>query len=253
MQESTRADIDSLSEAITALPPWEEIQAPRPAITRHDSRDRILEKCFFTSETDLSSDGSGASQHEDEENGGPSRLVLWLIIVVIILMAIAIILGAVLGTFAHPKSQNAPDPSITEIPADTSPIPTPTGGRDKPRPPEPTSSTDIPALAVTGWSEPGDSGYYTTWLFSQDDRGNLSRHTFNSSTGNWTRVSNFAVAKLGTPIAATAMKTDYYIGLPVCLFYFNYSQYRCLHWRRATTFLGLNIKYPWYISMRIVS
>lgn len=44
--------------------------------------------------------------------------------------------------------------------------------------------------------------------------GSLSRHTFNSSTGNWTRVSNFAVAKLGTPIAATTMKTDYYMGLP---------------------------------------
>lgn len=147
--------------------------------------------------------------------------MLWLIIVVIVLMVIAIILGAVLGTFAHPNPQAAPEPSVTEIPADASPTtaPTPTGGGDlhTPRPPEPTSPKGIPALAVTGWNEPGASGYYTTSLFSQDDEGNLSRHTFNSSTGNWTRVSNFAVAKLGTPIAATSMKIDYYIGQPVCV------------------------------------
>jgi hypothetical protein len=137
--------------------------------------------------------------------------------VVVILMSVAIILGAVLGTFAHPKSESAPEPSISEIPAGTSPTPTPTGGADTPKPPESTVSRNIPAIAVAGWSVSGSPDEYTTWLFSQDEEGNLSRHTFNASTGNWIRVSNFTVARLGTPITATAFKTDYYTGLPVCI------------------------------------
>jgi hypothetical protein len=143
-------------------------------------------------------------------------MMLWLIVVVIIVLAIAIILGAVLGTFVRPGGKSVPQPSVTEIPAGTTPSPSPTptsGGGDTPEEtPSPSPYTHIQSFAVTGWTVPGALGYFTVWLFSQDDKGYLSSHTFNSSTGNWTRVSNFASAKPGTPLAAAAMNTKYYAG-----------------------------------------
>lgn len=144
-------------------------------------------------------------------------MFLCIVIFVAVLIGLAIVLGAVLGTFVRPggssSSKTSPSPSVTEVPAGTTPTPTQMGGGETP---VPTSKGHIHALAVTGWDVPGAEGYSTSWLFSQDADGWLSRHTFNSSTGNWTRVSNFARAKEGTPLAAVVMDTSWYGGQEVC-------------------------------------
>ncbi|KAF2178618.1 hypothetical protein K469DRAFT_675587 [Zopfia rhizophila CBS 207.26] len=141
---------------------------------------------------------SGATTPVDEENPRHSRMMIWLVLMVVVLLALAIVLGAVLGTFINPGGRlSHSSASVTDIPAG----PTPT-------PPAPRSH--ISSLAVAGWKVDGLSGYFSVWLFSQDSSGFLSRSTFNSSTGNWTRVSHFAAAKPGTPLAATALNAEYY-------------------------------------------
>lgn len=180
----------------------------------------MLEKDSFTQAAELGLVGnrSGASTPAGSENPRHSRMMIWLVLVVVIVLLLAIILGAVLGTFVNPGGHDStPQPSITEIPAGTTPPPTPTpiptGGGNTPQPP---AIAHIQSLAVTGWSVPGSEGYFITWVFSQDADGYLSSHSFNSSTGNWTRVSNFALAKIGTPLAATSLNTEYYANQPVC-------------------------------------
>jgi hypothetical protein len=140
---------------------------------------------------------------------------MWLTAVVVSVLILAIVLGAVLGTFVSPKHKSSPDPSITEIPAGTTPIPTPTP-TDGVAPPKPTAMpAHLQSLAVTGWSDPDSPEHYTVWLFSQDNDGYLSRHSFDSTTRNWTRVSNFVAAKSGTPLTASSLNVEYYAGQPV--------------------------------------
>jgi hypothetical protein len=134
-------------------------------------------------------------------------MVFWLIVIVVIILVLAVVLGAVLGTFVG-RSTGTSQPSVTEIPAGSTPIPTPTGTD----PPKPTSTLHITSLAVTGYSVPGPLGYFITSLFYQGANDFLSLATFNSSTGTWTRVSNFAKARKGSPLAATTLNTDYYTG-----------------------------------------
>lgn len=199
----------------TVLPRWESVHLPKRPLSRHGSQDHIFEKGNMRdTEAGILPPRSGASSEAGDDNPRHSRMMVWLILVLVIVLILAIVLGAVLGTFINPGGSSGPDPSVTEIPAGEVPTPTPSptptggGGGDDP---EPTWPPHIESLAVTGWSVPGQStGYFTTSLFSQNSKGNLNRYSFNSSTGNWTRVSNFAKAKVGTPLAAAAFSSDYY-------------------------------------------
>ena len=162
-------------------------------------------------EPELSKDGSYASNSLKIGRRRISRKTFWIIVVVIILISLGIILGAVLGTFLRP-SRNGPLPSVTEIPAGGSPIPT---QNPKGKPPLPTMSPFSTSFAVTGWSVPGIAGYFVVWLFTQNKDGYLDRHTFNSSTGNWTRVTNFVKGKEGTPLTALSFNAKAYADQPV--------------------------------------
>lgn len=145
-----------------------------------------------------------------------TRSLVWLIAVLIASLILAIVLGAVLGTSIK-SGQSSTLSQITEIPAGTIPTPTTT---------QPTASptgTKIPrpkdllaSVAVTGWTAPGPRSYNSIWLFWQNNEGYLSRAAYNSSTGNWTRVTNFAQAKKGSPLAAAAVNLDYYATQEVC-------------------------------------
>lgn len=141
-----------------------------------------------------------------------SRKLMWLLVAVVVLLASAVILGAVLGTVIKP-GRSTPLPEVTEIPAGSLPTPTsvqpaasPTGATI-PRP-----ENLLASVAVTGWRVPGSQGYNSIWLFWQNKEGYLSRAAYNSSTGNWTRVTNFAKAKEDTPLAAAAVNYEYYAG-----------------------------------------
>lgn len=224
------------SSYLTALPRWENIKSshrsrlhvpvpiiPKRAHVRKDSQTPILEKDalaketggpgFHRSDSQRSGGRSGASTPAKEEQPRHSRMMIWLVLVLVIVLALAIILGAVLGTFVNP-GHSGPQPSITEIPAGTTPTPTnlPSGTGDS-QTPAPTPH--IASVAVTGWSVPGSMGYFSVWLFWQNSQGYLSRAAFNSSTGNWTRVSSFAEAKKSTPFAASSLNAEWYSGQEV--------------------------------------
>lgn len=164
-------------------------------------------------EPGLSQDGSSVNTSLKIGRHRISRKKFWIIVVIIILILLAVILGAVLGTFLRP-GHDGPLPSVTEIPAGTTPTPTqhPPGMS-----PMPTMSPFSTSFAVTGWSVPGLSGYFVVWLFTQNRDGYLDRHTFNSSTGNWTRVINFVRGKEGTPLTALSFNAKSYANQPVCL------------------------------------
>lgn len=132
-----------------------------------------------------------------------------------VVFAIVIILAAALGTSLHHKQGvKAPDAQITEVPSGTTPAPPPPHGK-----PRPTSEPHLHALAVTGWIPPELPDRFNAWIFSQNADGMLSRHSFDSTTGNWTRVSDFARAKSRTPLAAMVMHTAWYEGTPVRFLY----------------------------------
>ncbi|KAF2737765.1 hypothetical protein EJ04DRAFT_574274 [Polyplosphaeria fusca] len=213
------AEVIPKHEIITALPSWQSAYNPnRPIHTRHGSQDPVLEKDVFFKEKiggTPKRSRSRSSSLDGEENTHHSRMLFWLIICLVVLLILAIVLGAVLGTLLPGGSNAPPDPSVTEIPAGQTPTttPTPTSG-DGRSSPTPTPSMHIASLSVTGWSIEGPEGYFAVWLFWQNSRGYLSRATFNSSTGNWTRVSNFVKAKSGTPLAAAAFTTEYYKDQP---------------------------------------
>ncbi|KAH7356143.1 hypothetical protein BKA66DRAFT_253061 [Pyrenochaeta sp. MPI-SDFR-AT-0127] len=139
-----------------------------------------------------------------------SRRMVWLVAVLVALLILAIILGAVLGSTIN-SGHSSTAPQVTEIPAGTVPTPTTT------QPTKPPTGTKMPrpeghlaSVAVTGWRVPGPQSYNSIWLFWQNKEGYLSRAAYNSSTGNWTRVTNFAQAKDGSPLAAAAVNLDYY-------------------------------------------
>ncbi|KAF2474827.1 uncharacterized protein BDR25DRAFT_112349 [Lindgomyces ingoldianus] len=193
-------DVESTHEGLTALPKWEGIRIPNRPPIQKGSRGLMLNDGFMK-EILGARPRSSASDPAEEENPKHSRMMIWLVLMLVILLALAIVLGAVLGTFLNPSGQSRPpNSSVTDIPA----VPTPTSGIASP------NGTRPPSLAVTGWNVAGPSGYFTVWLFSQDSKGFLSRSTFNSSTGNWTRVSHFSTAKRGSPLTATALNSEYY-------------------------------------------
>ncbi|KAH7132323.1 hypothetical protein B0J11DRAFT_222954 [Dendryphion nanum] len=205
--------------SLTALPKWDppptprrtplsHIQNPKRAFTRphtrQSSEEAMLEKNTRAQDAERGrndNDSSGASTPVKKARFRKSRMMFWLILVAVSIILLAIILGAVLGTFLNPK-RNTPQPAVTEIPSSNTPTPTsnPNG-----QTPIPTTSMRLKSLATTGWSVPGSQGYFVVWLFSQNKDGYLDRHTFNSSTGNWIRVTNFAKAKPGTPLTAFSL------------------------------------------------
>lgn len=195
------------TSGITALPRWESLRNPLRAHVRTNSEAAILEKEVFTKETER----SGATTPADNENNGPSRMAVWLVLVVVVIIALAVVLGAVLGTFVSHSA--TPQPSVTEIPAGSTPTPTTTttGGGGAPTS---TPAAHFASLAVTGYATPGRLGYFIVSLFYQGTNDYLSHATFNSSTGNWTLVSNFVKAKKGSPLTATTLNSKYYTGQP---------------------------------------
>ncbi|ORY12103.1 hypothetical protein BCR34DRAFT_663998 [Clohesyomyces aquaticus] len=200
-QHQGHGEVGSSHESLTALPRWDTIQSAERPHTRKGSRAIILDNSFVkellgTREPDP---GNSAQQQKPKV----PRVLLWLVVVLTTLLVLAIILGAVLGTL-HSRARHTHPPQIvattsSAIPTSTSSVPTPT------------ATPQVSSLAVTGWKTGGSRGYFTIWLFSQDSDGFLSRSTFNSSTGNWTTASRFASAKKGTPLAATALNTAYYV------------------------------------------
>ncbi|KAF2014731.1 hypothetical protein BU24DRAFT_423639 [Aaosphaeria arxii CBS 175.79] len=222
----------SAHDSLTALPSWDEIQtrprtalsslqSPKKAHTRPRSKlrsaDVVFEKPELEKDTErgIANDRSGASTPAaDKDKPRHSRMMVWLVLIVVIVLALAVVLGAVLGTFVSPGgASNSPQPSVTEIPAGASPSPTPTstpGGAS----PVPTFPPHLESIGASGWSVPGEAGYYVVWLVTQNTEGYLNRHTFNSSTGNWTRISNFAKAKQGTPLGVASLRSKYYDGEP---------------------------------------
>lgn len=188
------------NEDITALPPFEKAYAPGHS---RSSSQGFCPIVFNTQPTHHLGDAT----LEEEEKPKHSRFILLLCVAIATLIILAVILGAVLGTFMNTnRSSDDPSPVITEPTAN----PTPTN-RDQTSPtPMPRFTPLLSSLSVTGWSIGGPLGYFTIWLFYQDSDGQLSRSTFNSSTGNWTRIVKFATAKQNTPLAATAFNTEYY-------------------------------------------
>lgn len=195
------------------------IPQPEPAIVHHTSRDRLKEKhlSFFhpdDSDTDLPSSWSKFTQRLPDRQQireyRPSRRAKKIIILTSIVLVVVIILAASLGTSLHHKrSNNAPDAQITEVPSGGTPTPPSPSGK-----PRPTAEAHMHALAATGWIPPETPDRFMSWVFSQNADGKLSRHTFDSTTGNWTRVADFAVAKPRTPLAAMVFNTYWYNGLP---------------------------------------
>ncbi|KAF1995164.1 hypothetical protein P154DRAFT_350205 [Amniculicola lignicola CBS 123094] len=208
-------EVEPAHEVLTALPQWDSHANPNRSLhSRHGSQDPVLEKSIFAKEIILGScrERSGTMTPEEEETPKPrhSRAMFWLVLCVVVTLIVAVVLGAVLGTLMGPSGgSSTPQSTVTNIPAETRPTPTsstpPTTSKATPTP-----TYQFASLAVAGWTVPGPNGYFTSSLFSQDNEGFLSRATFNSSTGNWTRVSKFAIAKPGTPIAATFLNTKYY-------------------------------------------
>ncbi|KAF2650228.1 hypothetical protein K491DRAFT_697435 [Lophiostoma macrostomum CBS 122681] len=213
--EQIEEELSSAHSGITALPRLESIYNPKRARTRIGSGEPVFEEDLFEKDVGVQRGGdrSGAkSPVEMNEDARHHRMLVWLIAVFIAVLVLAIVLGAVLGTFVSSKHKSSPQPSITEIPASTTPTPTPTGGVP---PSEPTAMPlHIQSLTVTGWSYPDSSEHYSVTLFSQGTDGYLSRHSFDSTTGNWTRVSDFVAAKSGTPLTASSLNAEYYAGQP---------------------------------------
>lgn len=215
---------------LTALPRWESFRTndrprlhiplpalPKRAHARKDSRTPILDKDVRTSDLD---NGEGSKSYHLEriesraitpvEKRKPrySRTTLWLVAMLIVVLIVIIVLGAVLGKMAHRRS-TVIAPTVTEIPADTTPTPTTSFVATVPS--QTIAPTHrVPSVAVTGYNVPGSRGYNSVWLFWQDSQGYLSYAAYNSSTGNWTRVTNFAEARKDTPLAASVLNTDWY-------------------------------------------
>jgi len=151
--------------------------------------------------------------------------MVWLIATLTVLLIVAIVLGAVLGSYAK-AGYNRLHPTVTEIPAGS--VPTPTGlSGDHGNSPSPTGTPLIASVSVTGWSVPGSQGYNSIWLFWQSRTGYLSRATYNTSTGNWTRVANFVEAKRDTPISATTLDAGWYNGQDVRAIFFQMGKNYC--------------------------
>lgn len=245
-------EISSRSSGITALPRWDSARyADRPRLpisfpirvysshgrksSKH-SQAPILEDESNKKKTGLRGGlaslgadrpGSNGSEWKSSQlparNGSEtrrqrrSRKLIWLVAALIVLLALAIILGAVLGTsIKSGRSSPVTLPQVTEIPAGTLPTPTTTQPTASPTETKtPRSENQLASIAVTGWRVPGSQGYNSIWLFWQNREGYLSRAAYNSSTGNWTRVTNFVKAKAGTPIAAATANFEYYAGQEV--------------------------------------
>lgn len=153
-------------------------------------------------------DMSRASTPVKESKTRCSRTTIWLLAILSLVLILIIILGAVLGSLARSR-HSVLQPSITEIPAGTTPTSTAsTGATGIPSSAVPTPH--IASISATGWSVPGPQGYNSIWLFWQDRQGYLSRAAYNSSTGNWTRVSNFVEAREKTPVAASTLDAKWY-------------------------------------------
>lgn len=270
--------MSSRSSGITALPRWDSsLHSSRPKIplpfplkihsghgrqsSKH-SQTPILENEAEKKEAGLQSGlaslgvkrtGSNRSVFKSPQNTGPygmddrrqrhSRNLVWLVAAVVVVLSLAIILGAVLGTFVKPGPSN-PTPQVTEIPAGMVPTPTATNTQIAPSPTGtkvPRPENQLASVAVTGWRVPGAQGHNSIWLFWQNREGYLSRATYDSSTGNWTRVTNFVKAKEDTPIAAAAVNLSYYAGQEVSTTHFMLTvrmlilSYRHTHFHLATT------------------
>lgn len=214
---------------LTALPRWEtfrtndrpRLHIPLPAIpkrahARKDSETSMLDKDALAIEMgrDESPKCSGLERIKSpaltpikERKPRCSRATLWLLAALFVVLIIIIVLGAVLGKMRRKSTVVAP--TVTEVPAGTTPTPTasvvPTAPSQSLAP-----NQHLASISVTGWSVPGPRGYSSVWLFWQNSEGYLSYAAYNSSTGNWTRVTNFAVAKKSTPIAASALDAQWY-------------------------------------------
>ncbi|KAF1950692.1 hypothetical protein CC80DRAFT_554053 [Byssothecium circinans] len=220
---------------LTALPTWESLRngnrprlhIPLPTIPKRvhirkegqtpvQEKERIAKEMgvIHRSDSRKLEDRFGASipdDVEEQEEARYRRLLVWCISTVIAVLIVAIVLGAVLGTIGNVKHSTGPRPSVTEIPAGSTPAPTtPTGEGTDAIPPG--ATPHIASVSVAGWDVSGLNGYHEVWLFWQNSQGYLSRAAFNSSTGIWTRVSNFTKAKKGTPLAATALNAEWYEG-----------------------------------------
>lgn len=211
---------------LTALPRWESIKnthrprlqlpipiIPKRAHVRKESQSHILEKealakeaGVYRSDSQRSKSKFGAFGRTDVERPRQFRMLICLVAILVAVLILAIVLGAVLGTIVNSR-QSGPQPSITEFPAGITPIP----GIDVGSQP-PVKTPHVASVSAAGWSVPGPAGYVSLWLFWQNSQGYLSRAAFNSSNGNWTRVSNFAKAKKGTPLAVTALDSHWYAG-----------------------------------------
>jgi hypothetical protein len=92
------------------------------------------------------------------------------------IVVLVVVLGAVLGSELKPRGRNKRH-----------------GGRDA-------TPTPSPLAAISWTLDDGNSG---TKLIYQDNTGLLQDSTYQSSTKSWTKVSNFAKAKKGSPLAMT--------------------------------------------------
>lgn len=207
-------------EEVTALPRWESVynpHSPRTIHTRNGSEDRILiPRSLFSRESigDFTDrPRSVNSVPEEKENPRRSKLMLWLILCLVVLLVLAIVLGAVLGTYLNESS--IPPAALVTNASVPSNSPTSTSSRTPSSTSSkvhilstPTASVRAAPITVAGWSAGSSEEHSAVALFWQDSRGYLSKATLNTTSGNWTHVSNFVKAKLGTPLTAAVFNTE---------------------------------------------
>lgn len=143
-----------------------------------------------------------------------NRNLKWLIGAVVVVISSAVILGTVLGTYVRPgfpgaSTEQPSSGQASPVPTTTQPNATPTSTKF-PRP-----EMQLASVTVTGWTDVGRGGSDSISLFWQNREGYISKTTYNSTTGNWTRTMNFVKAKKNTPIAASTVKQEFYEGQEV--------------------------------------
>ncbi|KAF2651553.1 hypothetical protein K491DRAFT_719745 [Lophiostoma macrostomum CBS 122681] len=124
----------------------------------------------------------------------------WLALLII---GFALVLGTVLGTkLKHGDSDNAHSGSSQATPKSSSQTTAKSTATSSPLTPIATLSP----LAAASWTVDADN--YGVKVIYQDDTGQLQDSTYRSSTDSWTKISNFATAKKGSPLAMTQLNNS---------------------------------------------
>ncbi|OCK73420.1 hypothetical protein K432DRAFT_236435, partial [Lepidopterella palustris CBS 459.81] len=134
---------------------------------------------------------------EEPRKGCLPRRQLWILVLVIILVVLAAVLAGVLGTTLKHNNSNAP----ATTPSASAALPAPTASS------RPVGIRENSPLAVTGWRT-GDN--FSIRLVYQNEADLLQYSAFESSTGKWTKTSNFTKAKAGGALAITNFNQSFY-------------------------------------------